>query len=56
MKAICCSKDAPQCTRPEIDGKVFINDVPEGIVPQAGEFYRAEIVEAHHYDLVARIV
>jgi ribosomal protein S12 methylthiotransferase len=41
---------------PEIDGKVFINDVPEGIVPQAGEFYRAQIVEAHHYDLVARIV
>ncbi len=41
---------------PEIDGKVFINDVPEGIVPQAGEFYRAQIVGAHHYDLVARIL
>ncbi|MGH9529814.1 MAG: 30S ribosomal protein S12 methylthiotransferase RimO, partial [Terriglobales bacterium] len=25
---------------PEIDGKVFINDVPQDIVPQAGEFYR----------------
>ena len=41
---------------PEIDGKVLINDVPEGIAPQAGEFYRAQIVEAHHYDLIARIV
>ncbi len=41
---------------PEIDGKVFVNDVPEGLVPKAGGFYRAEIVEAHHYDLVARII
>jgi ribosomal protein S12 methylthiotransferase len=41
---------------PEIDGKVFINEVPDGLVPRAGEFYRAQIVEAHHYDLVARIV
>ena len=41
---------------PEIDGKVFVNDVPDGIVPEAGNFYRAEIVEAHDYDLVARIV
>ena len=41
---------------PEIDGKVFVNDVPEGLEPQPGEFYRCEIVEAHDYDLVARIV
>ncbi len=41
---------------PEIDGKVFVNDVPEGTVPEAGEFYRAQIVEAHHYDLVAKIL
>jgi ribosomal protein S12 methylthiotransferase len=41
---------------PEIDGKVFINDVPEGTVPEAGKFYRAQIVEAHHYDLVAKIL
>jgi ribosomal protein S12 methylthiotransferase len=41
---------------PEIDGKVFVNDVPEGLEPQPGEFYHCEIVEAHDYDLVARIV
>ena len=41
---------------PEIDGTVFVNEVADGIVPEAGEFYRAEIVEAHDYDLVARIV
>ncbi len=41
---------------PEIDGKVFINDVPEGMMPQAGEFYRCEITEAHDYDLVAKIL
>jgi ribosomal protein S12 methylthiotransferase len=41
---------------PEIDGKVFINDVPEGLAPQPGEFYRCQITEAHDYDLVARIV
>lgn len=41
---------------PEIDGKVFVNEVPEGLTPQAGEFYRAQIVEAHHYDLIAKII
>jgi ribosomal protein S12 methylthiotransferase len=41
---------------PEIDGKVFVNDVPDGIEPRPGEFYRCEITEAHDYDLVARIV
>jgi ribosomal protein S12 methylthiotransferase len=41
---------------PEIDGKVYVNDVPEGITPEAGRFYRAEITEAHDYDIVARIV
>jgi len=41
---------------PEIDGKVFINDVPEGLVPQVGEFYRCEITESHDYDLVAKIL
>jgi ribosomal protein S12 methylthiotransferase len=41
---------------PEIDGKVFVNDVPEGLTPQPGEFYRCQITEAHDYDLVARIV
>jgi ribosomal protein S12 methylthiotransferase len=41
---------------PEIDGKVYVNDAPETIEPQAGEFYRCQITEAHDYDLVARIV
>jgi ribosomal protein S12 methylthiotransferase len=41
---------------PEIDGKVFVNDFPDGEEPQFGAFYRCEITEAHEYDLVARIV
>jgi ribosomal protein S12 methylthiotransferase len=40
---------------PEIDGKVFVNEFPEGTEPCPGEFYEAELVEAHDYDLVARI-
>src|SRR5208282_103713 len=41
---------------PEIDGKVYINDFGglENLEP--GRFYRAEITEAHDYDLVARII
>ena len=41
---------------PEIDGKVFVNDYPEGLDPKEGEFYRCRITEAHDYDLVAEIV
>jgi len=41
---------------PEIDGKVFVNDVPEGLQPIPGEFYRCQITEAHDYDLVAKII
>jgi ribosomal protein S12 methylthiotransferase len=41
---------------PEIDGKVFINHVPENVTPEFGRFYRCEITEAHDYDLVAKIV
>jgi ribosomal protein S12 methylthiotransferase len=41
---------------PEIDGKVFVNDVPEGLDPQPGQFYRCQITEAHDYDLVAKLV
>jgi len=41
---------------PEIDGKVYVNDVPEALRPRLGEFYRCEITQAHDYDLVARIV
>jgi ribosomal protein S12 methylthiotransferase len=41
---------------PEIDGKVLVNDVPEHLQPQPGEFYRCQITEAHDYDVVARIL
>jgi ribosomal protein S12 methylthiotransferase len=41
---------------PEIDGKVFVNDYPEGSEPLKGQFYRCRITEAHDYDLVAEIV
>jgi ribosomal protein S12 methylthiotransferase len=45
-----------QMHAPEIDGKVFVNEFPEEVDPQPGQFYRCQIVEAHDYDLVARIV
>jgi ribosomal protein S12 methylthiotransferase len=45
-----------QMHAPEIDGKVFVNDVPEGIEAKAGQFYRCQITEAHDYDLVAKII
>jgi len=41
---------------PEIDGKVYINDFGSLETLQAGRFYRAEITEAHDYDIVARIL
>jgi ribosomal protein S12 methylthiotransferase len=41
---------------PEIDGKVFVNDVPEGQEVLPGEFYPCEVTEAHDYDLVAKIL
>jgi ribosomal protein S12 methylthiotransferase len=41
---------------PEIDGKVFINDFGPLEKLEAGRFYRAQITEAHDYDLIARIL
>ena len=41
---------------PEIDGKVYINDFGPMEALEKGRFYRAEITEAHEYDLVARVV
>jgi ribosomal protein S12 methylthiotransferase len=41
---------------PEIDGTVYINDFGPLETLEAGRFYRAEITEAHDYDVVARIV
>ena len=41
---------------PEIDGKVFVNDVPDGRDVVPGNFYRCQVTEAHDYDLVAKII
>ena len=41
---------------PEIDGKVFVNEFPDAVTPQPGQFYRCQITEAHDYDLVAKIL
>jgi ribosomal protein S12 methylthiotransferase len=41
---------------PEIDGKVFVNEFPEEVKAQPGQFYRCQITETHDYDLVAKIV
>jgi ribosomal protein S12 methylthiotransferase len=41
---------------PEIDGKVFVNDFPDGHQPKPGEFYPCRITESHDYDLVAKIM
>jgi ribosomal protein S12 methylthiotransferase len=41
---------------PEIDGKVYINDFGDLETLEEGRFYKAEITEAHEYDVVARVV
>ena len=41
---------------PEIDGKVYITDFGALEALEPGRFYRAQITEAHDYDVVARIV
>src|ERR1700728_3405635 len=45
---------------PEIDGKVYINDFSElgadVTTLEPGRFYKAEITEAHEYDVVARVI
>jgi len=41
---------------PEIDGKLYIADLPEGLEPVPGEFYRCQITETHDYDLIAKIL
>jgi ribosomal protein S12 methylthiotransferase len=41
---------------PEIDGKLFITDLPDGMEPRPGSFYRCHITEAHDYDLIGRIL
>ena len=41
---------------PEIDGKVYINDFGSLEALETGRFYKAEITEAHEYDVVARVL
>jgi ribosomal protein S12 methylthiotransferase len=41
---------------PEIDGKVYINDFGALESLEPGRFYKAEITEAHEYDVIARII
>jgi ribosomal protein S12 methylthiotransferase len=41
---------------PEIDGRVFVNDVAPSHELRTGEFYTCEISAAHDYDLVAKII
>ena len=41
---------------PEIDGKVYINDFGTMESLEPGRFYKAEVTEAHEYDVVARVV
>jgi ribosomal protein S12 methylthiotransferase len=41
---------------PEIDGKLYINDFGELAALEPSRFYRAQITEAHDYDVVARIL
>ena len=41
---------------PEIDGKLYINDFGSLTALEPCRFYRAQITEAHDYDVVARIL
>lgn len=41
---------------PEIDGRLLVNDLPEGFVPRPGAVVRVKVTEAHDYDLVGRVV
>ena len=60
------SKDAPlvwearlESMAPEIDGKLYLNDIEAaefGRAAQAGDLVTVEITETHEYDLVGRVV
>jgi ribosomal protein S12 methylthiotransferase len=41
---------------PDIDGCVLINDAPDDLVPQPGQFVNVLIEAAQEYDLIGRIV
>ena len=40
----------------EIDGHIFINDMPENLEPRTGDIYTVRITAAHEYDLVGEII
>lgn len=40
---------------PDIDGCVLINDVPDSIDPQPGQFVNVQITEAYEHDLLGKI-
>ena len=41
---------------PEIDGRLYVNAVPNGFVPRPGAVVRVRVTDAHDYDLVGRVV
>ncbi len=41
---------------PEIDGRLLLNDAPEGFEPLPGSIVRVKVTSAHDYDLVGRVV
>lgn len=41
---------------PEIDGKLLVNDLPEGFAPRPGAVVKVRVTEAHDYDVVGRVV
>ena len=41
---------------PDIDGCVLINDVPDGVVPEAGDMVSVLVTEAQEHDLVGSIL
>jgi ribosomal protein S12 methylthiotransferase len=41
---------------PEIDGRVLVNEVPDGWMPRVGRIVRVTVTAAHAYDLVGRVV
>jgi len=41
---------------PEIDGRLLVNDVPEGWTPAIGEIVKVKITGAHEYDLVGKVL
>jgi ribosomal protein S12 methylthiotransferase len=60
------SRDTPlvwearlECMAPEIDGKLYLNDIEvgeSGPAAQPGDLVTVEIIETHEYDLVGRVV